>query len=132
MEAALKEREKRLEEVKQAKSQKQEVSPTVLAYKKEVGLSISGLMCRWRSILGDADHRCPIIIGYGFGGRVFGGRVEERGSAVRPVQLHAKPAGISPSLFGGCGAMEMMISCSLFIRRLCTMQTMRRTRLLSF
>ena len=63
MEAALKEREKRLEEVKQAKSQKQEVRPTVLAYKKEVGLSISGLMCRWRSILGDADHRCPIIIG---------------------------------------------------------------------
>ena len=35
MEAALKEREKRLEEVKQAKSQKQEVSPTVLAYKKD-------------------------------------------------------------------------------------------------
>ena len=63
MEAALKEREKRLEEVKQAKSQKQEVSPTVLAYKKEVGLSISVLMCRWRSILGDADHRYPIIIG---------------------------------------------------------------------
>ena len=63
MEAALKEREKRLEEVKQAKSQKQEVSPTVLAYKKEVGLSVSGLMCRWRSILGDADHRYPIGIG---------------------------------------------------------------------
>lgn len=36
LEVALKERERRLEEVKQAKSQKPEVDPTVLAYQEKV------------------------------------------------------------------------------------------------
>ena len=36
LEVALKEREKRLEEVRQAKNQKQEVDPTVLAYQEKV------------------------------------------------------------------------------------------------
>lgn len=62
MEAALKEREKRLEEVKQAKSQKQEVSPTVLAYQKEVGCIVYYLTFRWRSTLGDGDHRLWFVI----------------------------------------------------------------------
>ena len=61
MEAALKEREKRLEEVKQTKSQKQEVSPTVLAYKKEVGRGELRLMGRWKSTLGNADRCIPFI-----------------------------------------------------------------------